>query len=130
MRSHNKSDGKRGASITSTGVKIKSIEIGQTSCRIEIEPEDETSFIIQFISTINKDIPTLEDFDSRKGTPKNDSLIGRALVVKQGVKVRYDFNGDELYVRAKVIPSKNKKNPDSENEFKTAWLQPIELLSK
>ena len=111
-------------------MKIKSIEIGQSSCRIEIEPEDETSFIIQFISTINKDIPTLEDFDSRKGTPKNDSLIGRALVVKQGVKVRYDFNGDELYVRAKVIPSKNKKNPDSENEFKTAWLQPIELLSK
>jgi len=104
--SHNKNDGKRGASITSTGVKIKSIEIGQTSCRIEIEPEDETSFIAQFISTINKNIPTLEDFDSRKGTPKNDSLIGRTLAVKQGVKVQYDFNGDELYVRAKVIPSK------------------------
>ena len=86
-------------------MKIKSIEIGQTSCRIEIEPEDETSFITQVIGT-DKNIPTLEDFDSRKGTPKNDSLIGRALAVKQGVKVQYDFNGDELYVRAKVIPSK------------------------
>ena len=98
-----------GGFYASTGVKIKSIEIGQTFYRIEIEPEGETSFITQIIGTIKKDIPTLEDFDSRKGTPKNDSLIGRDLAVKQGVKVQYDFNGDELYVRAKVISSKKEE---------------------
>ena len=86
-----------GGFYASTGVKIKSIEIGQTS------------FITQFIGTIKKDIPTLEDFDSRKGTPKNDSLIGRDLAVKQGVKIQYDFNGDELYVRTKVISSKKEE---------------------
>ena len=98
-----------GGFYASTGVKIKSIEIGQTFYRIEIEPEGETSFITQFIGTIKKDIPTLEDFDSRKGTPKNDSLIGRDLAVKHGVKVQYDFNGVELYVRAKVISSKKEE---------------------
>jgi hypothetical protein len=36
-------------------------------------------------------------------------LIGRDLAVKQGVKVQYDFNGDELYVRAKVISSKKEE---------------------
>jgi hypothetical protein len=114
----------------STGVKVKSIEIGQTSYRIEITPEDGTTFTTQFVGTTKKDILNLEDFDSQKENSKNDSLIGKVLAVKQGVKVQYDFNGDELYVRAKVISSKKKKNPYSENELETAWLQPIELLSK
>jgi len=114
----------------STGVKVKSIEIGQTSYRIEITPEDGATFTTQFVGTTKKDILNLEDFDSQKENSKNDSLIGKVLAVKQGVKVQYDFNGDELYVRAKVISSKKKKNPYSENELETAWLQPIELLSK
>ena len=93
----------------STGVKVKSIEIGQTSYRIEITPEDGATFTTQFVGTTKKDILNLEDFDSQKENSKNDSLIGKVLAVKQGVKVQYDFNGDELYVRAKVISSKKNK---------------------
>ena len=114
----------------STGVKVNLIEIGQTSYKIEMMPEDGTTFTTQFIGTTKRDMLTVEVFDGQERNSTNDSLMGKVLAIKQGVKVQYDFNGDELYVRAKVTSSKKKKNPYSENELETAWLQPVELLSK
>ena len=106
------------------------IEIGQTSYKIEMMPEDGTTFTTQFIGTTKRDMLTVEVFDDQERNSTNDSLMGKVLAIKQGLKVQYDFNGDELYVRAKVTSSKKKKNPYSENELETAWLQPVELLSK
>ena len=114
----------------STGVQVNLIDIGQTSYKIEMMPEDGTTFTTQFIGTTKRDIATVEVFDDQERNSTNDSLMGKVLAIKQGLKVQYDFNGDELYVRAKVISSKKKKNPYRENELETAWLQPVELLSK
>ena len=114
----------------STGVEVNLIEIGQTSYKIEMMPEDGTTFMTQFIGTTKRDMLTVEVFDGQERNSTNDSLMGKVLAIKQGLKVQYDFNGDELYVRAKVTSSKKKKNPYSENELETAWLQPVELLSK
>ncbi len=114
----------------STGVQVNLIEIGQTSYKIEMMPEDGTTFTTQFIGTTKRDMLTVEVFDDQERNSTNDSLMGKVLAIKQGLKVQYDFNGDELYVRAKVTSSKKKKNPYSENELETAWLQPVELLSK
>ena len=43
----------------------------------------------------------------------------------QPQEASYEFDGDELYVRAKVISSKLKENYFAEGELEKAWLQPV-----
>ena len=42
-----------------------------------------------------------------------------------GVEPRYDFRGDEMYVRAQVVSTRAKVNPYREGEFEAAWVQPV-----
>lgn len=39
----------------------------------------------------------------------------------------YVFSGDEIYVRAKVISTRLKENPNREGEYQAAWVQPVVL---
>ena len=43
----------------------------------------------------------------------------------KGPKAQYKISGDELFVRAKIISSKPKKNPFAEGDVEVAWLQPV-----
>ncbi len=40
----------------------------------------------------------------------------------------YEFEGDEIYVRAKVISSKPKENYFVEGELEKAWFQPVQPI--
>ena len=57
----------------STGVKVNLIDIGQTSYKIEMMPEDGTTFTTQFIGTTKRDIATVEVFDDQERNSTNDS---------------------------------------------------------
>ena len=51
--------------------------------------------------------------------------IGETLAEVAGPNPSYRFQGDEMYVRAKVISTKLKKNPYREGELEAAWVQPV-----
>ncbi|HEY7698511.1 MAG TPA: hypothetical protein VIE88_08835, partial [Vicinamibacteria bacterium] len=51
--------------------------------------------------------------------------IGEVLAEVEGPNPIYRFQGDEMYVRAKVISTRLKKNPYHEGEYESAWVQPV-----
>jgi hypothetical protein len=55
--------------------------------------------------------------------------IGRVLAEFEGAEATYNFRGDELYVRAKIVSSRLKENPFAEGEREQAWTQPVLPIS-
>ena len=57
----------------------------------------------------------------------NHQSIGKILSTQSGTKVNYQFQGNEIYVRAKVISSKMQENQYSNNDFESAWIHQVDL---
>jgi hypothetical protein len=51
--------------------------------------------------------------------------IGEIFEEIEGASATYTFEGDELYVRAKIISTKLKDNPYRQGEHEAAWVQPV-----
>ncbi len=114
----------------SSGVELQDIAFDDGVLSLRIRSQDGVSYTTQFIGT-------------RVGYPeatKIDAAIEGASVVKRysdeigvvfaevsGTSPSYAFTGDELYVRAKVISSRTKKNPYRAGEVEVAWTQPVVL---
>ncbi len=118
----------KGDFYASTGVYIKSIQSNPKSYAITIQPENGITYSTQFIGVAKNDITDIDTFkNSEMKDIINDNTIGKILSVKEGAKVSYQFQGNEIYVRAKIISSKLKENPYAQNDFESAWLQPVVL---
>ena len=118
----------KGDFYASTGVYIKSIQSNPKSYAITIQPENGITYSTQFIGVVKNDISDIDTFkNSEMKDIINDNTIGKILSVKEGAKVSYQFQGNEIYVRAKIISSKLKENPYAKNDFESAWLQPVVL---
>jgi hypothetical protein len=114
----------------STGVTLKQIQRTDRDLSIEIDAEPGVSYTTQFIGTLDGFDPT-----SRPGPRPTNSIyavtrlysddIGAVLAVVEGARASYTLQGDELYVRAKVVSSRPKLNPYAVNEKESAWVQPI-----
>ena len=53
------------------------------------------------------------------------SGMGAVLSEQTGTNVSYTCQGDELYVRAKIVSSKLKANGVAPGELECAWTQPV-----
>jgi hypothetical protein len=51
--------------------------------------------------------------------------VGRTLATVEGPAAQYTFQGDELYVRARITSSKKKEGVLSPDEMEQAWTQPV-----
>lgn len=120
----------QGDFYASTGVRLKDIQRGPKTLRIEMEAEPGVAFTTQFIGTRKgcdlKGEPMLDD----KGKPlrvtqRYSKDIGVVLAEVKGNVAEYTLKGDEIYVRAKVVSSKAKANPYAEGDLETAWVQPL-----
>jgi len=116
----------------STGVQLNDIRSDGGSLRVEIKPEPNVNYVTQFIGTRRgvdlSSRPRLDDAGNEipNSTHRYSDAIGEVLAEIEGVSPRYEFRGDELYVRAKVISTKPKENPYSEKEkWEVAWIQPV-----
>lgn len=114
----------------SSGVRLKDIERTPGALSVEIDPEPGVSYTTEFIGTLKGFDPT-----SRAGPRPTNSIyavsrlyseeIGTVLAVGQGNRARYEFDGDEIYVRARVTSTKVKTNASGTNEMERAWIQPV-----
>lgn len=62
-----------------------------------------------------------------RATRRYSAEIGQVFEQVEGTSASYTFEGDEIYVRAKVISSKLKRNPFARGEREKAWVQPVVL---
>jgi hypothetical protein len=60
-----------------------------------------------------------------RATRRYSSQVGEVLRRVEGATGRYDFTGDELYIRARVTSSKRHPNPSEPGDFEQAWVQPV-----
>ena len=97
----------QGQFYASTGVVLKNIGFSGNKLTIEVTPESGTDYEIQFI-----------------GATRNENMPG-ILQKGSGNTGEFLLTEEHLFVRAKIISTKLKENPNVEGEFEVAWSQPI-----
>ena len=75
----------------STGLTLKRLEVTDKAMEIEVAPQTGRTYTIRFVGK-----------------------SGKVLAEQSAPSARYEFKGDELYVRAVVVDSSQRK----------AWIQP------
>lgn len=96
----------------SSGVVLDSIWHTSQKYGLAIQPRPGVQYTTQFIVT-------LADHPEQRGIVRATS---------SGLAVEYAIQGDELYVRAKVVSSRLKENPGTPGELEQAWVQPVRII--
>ncbi|MFT7669268.1 MAG: hypothetical protein ACI8X5_001968 [Planctomycetota bacterium] len=103
---------RRGNFYSSSGVTLKDFDgrMGKF-LSVSIDGKPGVTYTTQFIGSRMKDGKAIS--------------IGEVLAESTENPARYDFAGDELYVRAKVISSEDHPNPYAAGDKQCAWVQPV-----
>jgi hypothetical protein len=120
----------RGEFYASSGVALERVMTDDNGMTLEIRPEPDVTYSIEFIGTRRGFDPQSTPVLGKEGqelpvTRRYSSDIGATLKTATGVKARYEFTGDELYVRAKITSSKKHPNPYAIGDVECAWVQPL-----
>lgn len=120
----------RGDFYASNGVTLRRVQSDGRQLHVEVEAEPEVTYTIEFIGT-RRDFDTASEpiLDPQgkeiRATRRYSDEIGVVLQRNEADQATYQFQGDELYVRAKVTSSKLKDNPFEAGEMEMAWIQPV-----
>jgi hypothetical protein len=114
----------------SSGVTLRDVRHDSRGINIEIEPQQGVTFRTEFIGTRKgydtASEPVLGDKgEALRTTRRYSKDVGRVLATADGTTARYEFKGDELYVRARIVSSKHKEGVLSPDETEQAWTQPV-----
>lgn len=117
-----------GEFYASTGVELKKVQRSQNALALEVEPEPDVTYQIQFICTrkgFNAAHQPVTDAKGRllRTTHRYSDEVGAVLAEVNGTTTVYPLKDDEIYVRAKVISSRLKANPFFKDEHEAAWTQ-------
>lgn len=119
-----------GRFYSSSGVQLSRIESTARSLEVEVSPQPGETYTIEFIGTRKGYDPSGRPVLDDEGKPVAATLqyspaIGEVFATVKESKARYEFRGDELYVRARVTSSAIHPNPSEPGEFQRAWVQPL-----
>lgn len=91
----------------STGVELNEIQFDNNELYIKVKPKRGVNYTIQFIGV------------------KEGSTNSEVLQSSEGIEAKYELPENVLFVRAKIISDKLKKNPYQEGDVEVAWTQPV-----
>ena len=114
----------KGDFYSSSGVSLSSIQTTKESFSFKISTEKGVTYKTWFVGTRNN-FKNSKDLAKRNSLDPSAAVIGEILGQTNSIEPKYNFKGDELYVRAHVVSSKKKSTPYSSGENEQAWLQPI-----
>lgn len=97
----------QGDFYASTGVMLDDFSVTDRGISIRISGEKGVSYRTEFIAL-------------RSGEKE-----ARVVQEEDGTRVKYRFSGDESFVRARIVSSKEKDNPYAAGDVEVAWLQPV-----
>jgi hypothetical protein len=114
----------------STGVRLTEVRRDAKTLLVEVDPDPDVTYTIQFIGTRRGFDPTGRPAPATKTDAPPASMIyspqiGEILAESKGASATYTLDGDEIYVRAKVLSSKPKRNGYRGDEMEVAWTQPL-----
>jgi len=122
---------KRGDFYSSTGVLLDNIERTDDALSFDIQAEDGIRYTTYFLGTrrgFDTDSSPVLDPEGNpmpRASHHYSPEIGEVLHATTDTSPRYEFEGDELYVRARVISNKMQDNPFRDGDFEMAWVQPV-----
>lgn len=119
-----------GRFYSSSGVTLEKVEATAKSLAITVRPDPDATYTIDFIGTRKGFDPKSEPVRDKDGkelpvTRKYSPDIGAVLKTEPGTTAKYEFKGDELYVRARITSSRKHPNPSAIGEPERAWTQPV-----
>lgn len=123
----------RGDFYATTGVTLDEVLHDEHTYIVDIAAEEGVTYTTQFIGTRHGFDRESEPFVNDGGeTPDRSSRvysdeIGVVLLETSADPAVYEFAGDEIYVRAKVISSKDQENPVRAGDKEIAWTQPVRV---
>ncbi len=118
----------RGDFYGSSGVELQDVLVEADSISLRIRASAGVQYRTQFVGTRRGYDRSTEEVTAGEDAAvlrRYSDDIGELLAEVEGANPSYRFQGDELYVRAKVISTKLKTNPYREGEFEAAWVQPV-----
>ena len=120
----------QGSFYATTGIQLEEIAVSQEKIKITIQTEWGVNYKTQFIGTSRNFDQSSKQVFNADGTSAHISNIysneiGQILLETKENPAVYKFTGDELYVRAKIISNRKHPYPLIEEEFETAWTQPV-----
>ena len=96
-----------GAFYASTGVLLEEINFNNNKLHLLVNAEPNVVYTIAFIGVV---------------AGEQQSKVLKEVV---GTKAEFELEKGHLFVRARITSNKLKPNPYQENEYETAWTQPI-----
>lgn len=119
-----------GRFYSSCGVRMRSIGYRTDGIDLEVEPDDGAEYTIEFMGTRRGTSTDSEPVLDKKGEPVRATRryakgIGEVFQTSTGKSAQYRFQGDELYVRARVTSSLQHPNPSEVDDPQRAWIQPV-----
>jgi hypothetical protein len=119
----------------STGVTLRALENGDGFLHLTIDGQDGVRYTTHFIGTRRDADLSATPVVDETGKPLHatrhySDQVGRVLAEVEGVEARYEFSGDELYVRALVISDQPHPNPTVPGDVMKAWTQPFTPVQK
>lgn len=131
---------KAGDCYASSGVSLNEVRYDREAGALElaIEPKGDARYVTQFIGTL-RNVETAGEvvLDAKGEAPVDKSgkplrasrrysdQIGKVLKTVDGLNPRYEFTGEELYVRAVVTSSLPPHDPAFKGQRQQAWTQPV-----
>lgn len=115
-----------------SGVILSDIRFDGRQLTIEVDAEDEVSYTTQFIGTRKGFDPRSTPATGEKGVELPDKTrtyskdIGKVFHETTDNPAVYNLRGDELYVRARVLSTKEQPNPFMDEDQEIAWTQPVQ----
>jgi hypothetical protein len=100
----------KGDFYATTGVALNELDFKNNKLNVKVKPEQGVEYIIQF-------------WGANKSAKESK---GSLLKEVKGTNASFDVRKDYLYVRAKIISTKQKENPYKEGDVETAWTQPVQ----
>ncbi len=118
-----------GRFYASSGVTLERVTSSAEGLDVTVKADPNAKYTIEFIGTrgeFNKQSEPVLDKEGNevRATRRYSDDIGQVLSRIEGTAAKYDFQGDELYVRARITSSQKHPNPSEVGEFERAWTQP------
>lgn len=121
-----------GEFYSSSGVVLDEavFDIEKRELTIQVAPVDGETYTTQFIGTTEGYDETtspreLDGVPAERLTRNYSQDVGRVLATVEGNVAKYQFKGNEFYVRAVVSSSAAHPNPSIKGQVKQAWTQPV-----
>ncbi len=119
-----------GRFYASSGVTLKRVETSSEAYLVEVEPVDGETYTIEFIGTRKGYDASSQPILDKEGeevhaTRRYSPDVGETFAKVEGIQGVYRFEGNEIYVRARVTSSAKHPNPSELGDPQRAWCQPV-----